>query len=127
MNNSGYIATEYVEGQTLAQWMIDNPGPELETVRSIIEQITRGLRAFHRKEMIHNDLRPQNIMIDKEGTIRIIDFGSAKVAGVLEAGPVTEEERILGTVQYTAPECLMVTRQRAGRISFPLALSPTRC
>ncbi|MBN8981146.1 MAG: bifunctional protein-serine/threonine kinase/phosphatase [Rhizobiales bacterium] len=99
-----YVTTEFVDGQTLTQWMIDNPKPYVETVRGIVEQIARGLRAFHRKEMLHQDLRPENIMIDKTGTVKIIDFGSTKVAGVVEAAPSTEQKDILGTVQYTAPE-----------------------
>jgi serine/threonine protein phosphatase PrpC/ribosomal protein L39E len=99
-----YVATEYIDGQTLTQWMIDHPKPELETVRGIVEQIARGLRAFHRKEMLHQDLRPDNVMIDKTGTARIIDFGSTRIAGVLEAAPRADRGDILGTVQYTAPE-----------------------
>ena len=46
---SSYIVTEFIDGQTLAQWMIDNPKPSVETVRGIVEQIAKGLRAFHRK------------------------------------------------------------------------------
>lgn len=99
-----YIVTEFIEGQTLAQWMIDNPKPDLETVRGIVEQIARGLHAFHRKEMLHQDLRPANIMIDKTGTATIIDFGSTRVSGVAEAAPSLAAETILGTAQYTAPE-----------------------
>jgi serine/threonine protein phosphatase PrpC len=99
-----YVVTEYVEGQTLRQWMIDNPRPDRETVRVIIEQIEKGLRAFHRLEMVHQDLRPENIMIDRDGAVRIIDFGSTKVAGVCEAAPELGDEEILGTVQYAAPE-----------------------
>jgi serine/threonine protein phosphatase PrpC len=98
-----YIVTEYVDGQTLRQWMIDNPKPHLETVRDITEQIARGLRAFHRMEMLHQDLRPENIMIDRIGTVKIIDFGSTRVAGVVEADPLGRDD-ILGTAQYTAPE-----------------------
>jgi serine/threonine protein phosphatase PrpC len=98
-----YVATEFVDGQTLTQWMIDNPKPDLETVRGIVEQIARGLRAFHRKEMLHQDLRPDNVMIDKTGTAKIIDFGATKIAGVAEATPDIDDN-ILGTVQYTAPE-----------------------
>src|SRR5690606_22261785 len=74
--NFFYIATEYIEGKTLTQWMIDNPAPKLEVVRDIIEQISKGLRAFHRLEMLHQDLRPANIMVDNTGTVKIIDFGS---------------------------------------------------
>jgi serine/threonine protein phosphatase PrpC/predicted Ser/Thr protein kinase len=99
-----YIATEYIEGQTLTQWMIDNPKPDIETVRGIVEQIAKGLRAFHRLEMLHQDLRPQNIMIDNTGTVKIIDFGSTRVAGLMEMSKAIEQHNILGTAQYTAPE-----------------------
>lgn len=99
-----YVATEFVDGQTLAQWMIDNPGPALETVRGIVEQVARGLLAFHRKEMLHQDLRPANIMIDRSGTAKIIDFGSTRVTGVAEASSAAGANEILGTAQYTAPE-----------------------
>jgi serine/threonine protein phosphatase PrpC len=103
-HNYLYVVTEYIEGQTLSQWMIDNPRPDLETIRGIVEQIARGLQAFHRMEMLHQDIRPDNIMIDKTGTVKIIDFGSTKVKGVVEAAPATDHDDILGTVQYTAPE-----------------------
>ncbi|WP_367155298.1 protein kinase [Methylomonas sp. HYX-M1] len=99
-----YLVSEFIDGQTLKQWMIDNPKPDLATVRSIIEQIGKGLQAFHRLEMLHQDIRPENIMIDKTGSIKIIDFGSTRVAGLIEAlAPATRTE-ILGTAQYTAPE-----------------------
>jgi len=99
-----YIVTEFIEGQTLTQWMIDNPRPDIETVRGIIEQISKGLQAFHHQEMLHQDLRPENIIIDKTGTIKIIDFGATKVAGLTEITKSTEQQNLLGTVQYSAPE-----------------------
>jgi serine/threonine protein phosphatase PrpC len=99
-----YLVSEYIDGQTLTQWMIDNPAPALETVRDIVEQIAKGLRAFHRKEMLHQDLRPDNIMIDNTGTVKIIDFGSTRIKGVAEAEPSGVRDDILGTLQYTAPE-----------------------
>ncbi len=99
-----YVVTEFIDGQTLAQWMIDNPKPHMETLRVIVEQIAKGLRAFHRMEMLHQDVRPENIMIDRTGTVKIIDFGSVSVAGVLEAASGGDPNAILGTVQYTAPE-----------------------
>ncbi|MFQ3459294.1 bifunctional protein-serine/threonine kinase/phosphatase [Bradyrhizobium sp. UFLA01-814] len=98
-----YITMEYIDGQTLTQWITDNPAPALETVRDIAEQIAKGLRAFHRKEMLHQDVRPDNIMIDRTGTVKIIDFGSTRIAGVADAVPAGVED-ILGTQQYTAPE-----------------------
>lgn len=99
-----YSVSEYIEGQTLAQWMIDNPRPDLETVRGIIEQIAKGVRAFHRLEMLHQDLRPANVMIDTSGTVKIIDFGSTRVAGIMEITSPIERSDLLGTAQYTAPE-----------------------
>ncbi len=102
--NSLYVAMEFVEGKTLTQWMIDNPKPDLETVRGIVDQIAKGLRAFHRLEMLHQDLRPDNIMIDGTGSVKIIDFGSTSVAGIMEIASPIERYHLLGTVQYTAPE-----------------------
>jgi len=99
-----YVVAEFIDGQTLTQWMIDNPRPDLETVRRIVEQIAKGLQAFHRMEMLHQDIRPANIMIDKTGTAKIIDFGSTRVKGVVEAAPSGDRDDILGTAQYTAPE-----------------------
>ncbi|MDK1385893.1 bifunctional protein-serine/threonine kinase/phosphatase [Sinorhizobium sp. 8-89] len=99
-----YLVNEFVDGETLAQWMADRPRAELRAVRDIIGQIADGLRALHRKEIIHQDLRPENLMIDRNGTVKIIDFGSALVAGVIEAAPDLDRGDILGTVQYAAPE-----------------------
>jgi len=102
-----YIVTEYIKGQTLKQWMIDNTEPDVETVRSIVEQISIGLRAFHRQEMFHQDLRPDNVMIDQMGVVKIIDFGSVRVEGLTEIASPIEQQNILGTAQYTAPECFL--------------------
>lgn len=99
-----YTVMEFIDGRTLSQWMQDNPRPDLETVRGIVEQIVRGLRAFHRMEMIHQDLRPANIMVDTNGTVKLIDFGSARVAGVMEIAGTSDQDLLLGTAQYAAPE-----------------------
>ena len=99
-----YTVTEFIEGQTLRQWMIDNPKPSLEVVRELAEQISRGLLAFHRQEMIHQDLRPENILIDTTGTIKIIDFGSTYVEGIADINTSIEQENLLGTALYSAPE-----------------------
>jgi eukaryotic-like serine/threonine-protein kinase len=99
-----FVVTEYFDGQTLRQWMRDHPKPDLETARSIIDQIAKGLRAFHRKEVIHQDLKPENIMIDAHGTVKIIDFGSARSAGLDEMASAVEKPSLVGTLDYTAPE-----------------------
>ena len=102
--SSLYTVMEFIEGQTLAQWMIDNPRPNLEKVRNIVDQIAKGLLAFHRLEMIHQDIRPENIMIDDHDTVRIIDFGATSVASIKELRNEISENDIPGTLQYMAPE-----------------------
>lgn len=97
-----YTVSEFIEGQTLAQWMNDNPKPKLEKVRAIVAQIGKGLQAFHRQEMVHQDLRPNNIMLDQHGVVKIIDFGATSVAGIDELRGASNA--ILGTAQFTAPE-----------------------
>jgi serine/threonine protein kinase/serine/threonine protein phosphatase PrpC len=99
-----YIVTEFIDGQTLSQWMTDHPRPDLREVRGLIEQIAEGLQAFHRLEMLHQDIRPDNVMIDGTGTVKIIDFGSTRVAGIAEITGSTRQEAMLGTEQYSAPE-----------------------
>ncbi|HEC19577.1 MAG TPA: bifunctional protein-serine/threonine kinase/phosphatase [Gammaproteobacteria bacterium] len=102
-----YYVTEYVDGQTLRQWMDQHSKPDIKEVRLLVEQIVTGLRAFHRLEMLHQDLKPENIMIDASGRIRIIDFGSTKIAGIAEIHSPIERLNLLGTRNYTAPEYLL--------------------
>lgn len=99
-----YNVTEFIEGKSLSQWIIDHPKPTLDQVRSIISQVVKGLQAFHRQEMIHQDLRPNNIMIDESGTVKIIDFGATQVGGLLDIGTNRGSNEIKGTAQFTAPE-----------------------
>lgn len=94
----------YVEGQTLYGWIQDNPRPPLETVRGLVKQIASGLQAMHRREMIHRDLRPHNVLVDVDGTARIADFGSVQVAGLDELAPRADDAAFAGTLQYSAPE-----------------------
>ena len=99
-----YTVFEYIEGQTLAQWAQDNPQPSLEVVRGFIEQIAKGLNAFHKMDMLHQDLRPENIMLDTTGTLKIIDFGSGSIAGLEETRNDSPATYLLGTALYSAPE-----------------------
>lgn len=99
-----YSVVEYIEGQTLRQWMLDNPNPSVAQVRATIDQISRGLRTMHRLEMIHQDLKPDNVLIDHNNTLKIIDFGSTRIAGLAETQTVLQHNHIVGTASYSAPE-----------------------
>ncbi len=99
-----YTTVQYIHGQTLKQWISENPKATLTQVRGSIDQIARGLRCMHRMEMIHQDIKPDNVIIDKSNTLVIIDFGSTKVAGLAEIQSVVEHNNIVGTANYSAPE-----------------------
>lgn len=101
-----YHVLEYLDGQTLRQWMAEHPRPTLTEAREILAQIAKGIRAFHRLDMLHRDLKPENIHIDRHGTVRLIDLGSVKIAGIAEIASPVERTDLLGTKNYTAPEIL---------------------
>lgn len=99
-----FHVTEYFDGKTLQQWMLDNPRPALETVRSIVDQIALGLRAMHRKDIVHLDLKPGNVMINAQGLVKIIDFGSARAASWSDENQSKNIQTPGGTADYTASE-----------------------
>ena len=96
-----YSVSEYVQGQTLAQWAVDNPTPPLEQVRNIIEQVGKGLQAMHRQGILHRDIRPDNIIISEQGHCTIIDLGSAALA---DAPSLYSDTPIPGAALFAAPE-----------------------
>ena len=102
-----YYVMEYIEGQTLEQWMTDQTTPDLTVIRNIVSQTISGLRAFHRMDMLHQDIKPGNIMITAEGLVKLVDFGSTKIAGIADISTPVERNELLGTKNYTAPEYLL--------------------
>ncbi len=102
-----YHLCEYINGQTLTDWMRDNPKPSIAQVRNIVEQLVSALRAFQRLEIVHRDLHPDNIMIDNAGQIKLIDYGSAWVAALAERQDTLVETIPQGSINYCAPETLI--------------------
>ena len=102
-----YFIMEYINGVTLQQWVEEHPSPDFAQVIDITSKIIKGLRVFHRLEMLHRDLKPENIMISTHGVVKIIDFGSVKIAGIQEISTPVERIELLGTKNYTAPEYLL--------------------
>ncbi len=102
-----YHVCEYIDGQTLSQWMFDNPKPSLGQVRDIVEQIIIALRSFQRLDVVHRDLKPDNIMIDTYGKVFLIDYGTALIASLAENDSVLTESVPQGTLNYIAPETLL--------------------
>jgi len=96
-----YITMEYIPGEDLKSFIIRSRQLAVGTAVSIARQISAGLAEAHRLGVIHRDLKPQNIMIDKEGDARIMDFGIARLS---EQKGAAEEGIIIGTPKYMSPE-----------------------
>ena len=116
-----YYIMEYVDGKTLEQWLNDVGRLDLKTVREIVSQLVSAVRAFHRLDMLHQDLKPGNIMISRDGVVKLIDFGSTKIAGIADISTPVERSELLGTKHYTAPEYLLGRAGQAASDQFSLA------
>jgi serine/threonine protein kinase len=128
-----YLVTELLEGETLRTRLQSGTLP----VRKAIEigvQVAQGLAAAHGKGILHRDLKPENLFLTRDGHVKIIDFGLAKIMAPLggalatgatvEAGIKTEPGAVLGTIRYMAPEQLrgQAVDARADLFSFGAVL-----
>lgn len=102
-----YYLMEYLQGQGLDEWIKTHQPPSPKASIAIVKQIAEGLEAFHHNEAIHQDLKPANIMISNDGTVKIVDFGSVYVAGLAELHRPIIHEGALGTASYSDPQYLM--------------------
>ncbi|MDX1453032.1 MAG: protein kinase [Oleiphilaceae bacterium] len=102
-----YHVCELIEGQTLRQWMLENPNPSLAQVRDIIKPVVSALRKMQRLDMVHRDLKPENIMLTHEGIVKLVDFGTIQVASLDQIASPIEEEVAMGSINYVAPETLL--------------------
>jgi len=99
-NSSYFICIEYVEGESLKE-IIEKRGPlPPETVADYAIQISSALLAAHKNNLIHRDIKPQNILVTPEGKVKVADFGIAKSLTV----DVTKTLNIIGTAHYISPE-----------------------
>ena len=95
---------EHIEGQSLRQWMDANPRPAIDEVQRMARELAAALNTLHRREVIHRDLKPQNIMIGSDGTLKIVDLGSVGVAALEEVVTPLNPNHLVGTLDYSAPE-----------------------
>lgn len=99
-----YYLMEYVEGRTLAEWLEDNPAADIKVRVDLIEQLTKAVRALHRREVLHQNLNLNNIMVDRLGVIRLVDFAACGVAKRVDLPPLSTLARRVGLTAYSAPE-----------------------
>ena len=97
-----YYLMEELRGQNLADWLTSKEGnPGVEEVVKITTQIVDGVRALHRKETLHQDLKLENVFIDPEGNVKVIDFGSCNIGGL---SAVHTDGIGMVTIDYAATE-----------------------
>lgn len=96
-----YIVMEYIEGKTLKQLLQKRGSLTLSEVIDIMLQLTDGLAHAHDAYIIHRDIKPQNIMIQDDGLVKITDFG---IAMALNATQLTQTNSVMGSVHYLPPE-----------------------
>lgn len=96
-----YIVMEYVSGQTLKQYIQKNAPLSVEKTLAIMEQLTSAIAHAHQNRIIHRDIKPQNILIDQNGIVKITDFG---IAMALSSTTITHTNSVLGSVHYLSPE-----------------------
>ena len=115
-NGRHFIATEYIEGESLRQHMT-RQRMELRETLSIVSQVADALSAAHEAGIIHRDIKPENVMVRRDGYVKVLDFGLAKLAQETKAEdklnteaptkvvPVhTEPGMVMGTAHYMSPE-----------------------
>ncbi|MCC3645641.1 Stk1 family PASTA domain-containing Ser/Thr kinase [Cytobacillus firmus] len=96
-----YIVMEYVDGQTLKQYIQQNSPIRIDDALEILKQLTSAISHAHQNHIIHRDIKPHNILIDRHGNVKITDFG---IAMALSATSITQTNSVLGSVHYLSPE-----------------------
>ena len=111
VNSTHYIAMELVAGKTLRELLRSGSIP-MRKIIQIAAQVADGLSKAHEAGIVHRDLKPENLMVSKDGLVKILDFGLAKLAPRDElssetttiAEPQTQLGAVMGTLEYMSPE-----------------------
>jgi predicted Ser/Thr protein kinase len=118
------LATEYIDGQTLRA-VIDSGPVQPADAMAMAEQLARALEAAHAQGVVHRDLKPENVMVGRDGRVKVLDFGIARVADRDAGGErLTSEGAVIGTPAYMAPEQLRGDEvdARADQFTFGIVL-----
>jgi eukaryotic-like serine/threonine-protein kinase len=96
-----YIVMEYVEGQTLKQYIQQHSPVPVDTALDIMKQLLSAISHAHQHHIVHRDIKPHNILVDRIGNVKITDFG---IAMALSSTSITQTNSVLGSVHYLSPE-----------------------
>lgn len=100
-NGQHFIVMEIVRGKTLKQLIQQRGAIDIDEALVIMKQLVAGLNEAHKHNIIHRDIKPQNILIKDDGTVKIADFGIARAQ---DATQLTQTDSVMGSVHYMAPE-----------------------
>jgi len=95
-----YIAMEYLDGRTLKELIVGHGPAPVNVAIEYARQVLSALRFAHRHGIVHRDIKPHNVLVDREGRVKVTDFGIARAG----ASQMTEAGSIVGTAQYLSPE-----------------------
>lgn len=117
-----YLVMEYVEGQDLSAYVTKKGPLSIEQAMNCILQAARGLGYAHGLGIVHRDIKPSNLLLDHQGTVKILDMGLARVERPMSSpdekgneGELTDQGTMMGTVDYIAPEQAIDTRTADAR------------
>jgi serine/threonine protein kinase len=103
--NIHYIVMEYVDGQDLHQIVVQQGPLDYDIAAGYIAQVANGLQHAHEMGLVHRDIKPANCLVDRHGTVKLLDLGLAKLTEDDQASlTMANEENVLGTADYLAPE-----------------------
>ena len=102
-----FILMEYIDGETLSQRLARTPPLKLALGLAIVEDLCAGLGSAHGAGIVHRDIKPDNIMMDRQGVLKLLDFGIARNAHAESTHQMTQPGMIMGTYSYMSPEQLL--------------------
>ena len=108
-SGQAYLVMEYVHGLNLREAM-EAMTIELEEAISIVKQVCIALQYAHTKGVVHRDIKPENILLGEDGTVKIADFGIARIVENEGQNRLTATQQVLGTFHYLAPEQIKQTQ-----------------
>lgn len=99
--NINYIVMEYVKGKTLKEIIIENGRLDYQRALDMAIQIAKALECAHKNNIVHRDIKPQNILVTEDGTVKVTDFGIAKASNSVT---ITNSSKVMGSAHYFSPE-----------------------
>jgi eukaryotic-like serine/threonine-protein kinase len=114
-----FITMEFIEGQDLKTLVAEKGKLKIEEAVAIMQQVCLALEAAHTEGVVHRDLKPQNIMLDKQGKVAVMDFG---IARSIEFGGMTQTGALIGTPEYMSPEQVQGNKVDARSDLFTLGI-----